>query len=73
MEYVILDIIMYRLKTIRHILALECVMARGMSGGMANGKARGSWLPLAFPPTMLKVLTLIAHWFKLEAYLAEIV
>lgn len=40
---------------------------------MTSGKARGLWLPLAFPPTMLKVLTLIAHWFKLEAYLAEIV
>lgn len=49
MEYVILASIMYRLETIRHILALEhrngvpleCVMTRGMSGGMATRKARG--------------------------------
>ena len=69
MEYVILASVMYRLETIGHILALECVM----TGGKAARKDRGIQLPLAFTPTMLKVLTLIAHWFKLEAYLADIV
>ena len=37
MEYVILASIMYRLETIGHILALECVM----TGGKAARKERG--------------------------------
>ena len=58
MEYVILDIIMYRLKTIRHILALECVMARGMSGGMAARKARGGMVAASISPDNVKSINI---------------